>query len=260
MSQRHRVDAFGIQSNSAFKRMAFVLVLLAGISGSAFAADYCYDEGDGCVYDTLEDAEAAMRADAKWLGDGDLAVHVGTEPYLNDRLKLRYKVPDRRADAIYGPMYFADMGIKGEGRFGCMPDGADPRPGYSDWCGSEANLIAQAQTHLLTGWPGCTLTGTTVQGEYSSPNLQGVSSSRYGKVEFNYRSMRTTANCPTTTQTWNWTLHKETTVECRSGFRAITMPVVEGEFETENLCSFVETLFRPNEAFLTAPIRQCASW
>jgi hypothetical protein len=147
------------------------------------------------LFSTLDDAEAAIRNSTAYHGAASRLEHVQTVQLGSATLRMQYWLRKRPADLVYGPMFYADLGIYGQGKGDCNVPAPDPASGYNDWCGSEPTLIGSVERTLATKWPGCTVGGSSVRSDYSaSPSLNGTSTSTRGTVNFSFKGMTTTAS------------------------------------------------------------------
>lgn len=209
----------------------------------------------GC-FDTLEKAEAALRSSTSYYGAADQLEHVFTTQRPTGGLEMKYGLRKRPADTFYGPMFFADLGLYGEGKGDCAAPAADPSSNYNNWCGDEAALISSVQRTLGTKWPGCTITGSTMRDDYDPPSLNGSQSSTRGTVSFFFKEMTTTADCQNgSTRKHDWLLEKRKTLYCPVGFYPIVGAVVDGTLETTNLCQ----PRNDDYAYIRVPVQQCGS-
>lgn len=240
-----------------------LLLLIALLAGAGAVAAvlaptqppaYCTKDF-GC-FDRLEKAEAAIRTSTGYYGAADQLEHVRTTQGPVGSLEMDYGLRKRPADTFYGPMFYADLGVYGQGKGDCAAPAADPSPGYSDWCGDEAALIGSVQRTLATKWPGCTINGSSMRDDYNAPSLNGTSSSTRGTVNFFFKGMTTTANCANgSTRSHDWSLQKHKTLYCSTGFHPIGGSVVDGMLETTNLCQ----PRNDDYTYIRVPIRQCGS-
>lgn len=240
-----------------------LLLLIALLAGAGAVAAvlaptqppaYCTRDF-GC-FDRLEKAEAAIRASTGYYGAADQLEHVRTTQGPVGTLEMDYGLRKRPADTFHGPMFYADLGVYGQGKGDCAAPAADPSPGYNDWCGDEAALIGSVQRTLATKWPGCTINGSSMRDDYNAPSLNGTSSSTRGTVNFFFKGMTTTANCANgSTRSHDWSLQKHKTLYCSTGFYPIAGSVVDGTLETTNLCQ----PRNDDYTYIRVPIRQCGS-
>jgi RHS repeat-associated protein len=209
------------------------------------------------VFSTLDDAEAALRSSTAYYGAAGQLEHVQTIQMGSATLRMQYWLRNRPADLVNGPMFYADLGIYGQGKGDCNVPAPDPSSGYSDWCGSESTLIGSVERTLATKWPGCTITGSSLRTDYSAnPSLSGTTASTRGTVSFGFKGMTTTANCTNgTTKSHNWSLQKHKTLYCSTGFYPISGVVSDATLLSANHC-------QPRNddiAWIEVPIRQCGS-
>lgn len=211
------------------------------------------------VFSTMDQAEAVMRADPDYYGAGDQLEHFNTAEIRPGTLRLQYAVRDRRADTFYGPMYFGDAGIYGQGKHGCSVAPPDPKYAAADWCGDESALITAVQNKLQSVWAGCTINGTTSSQGYANPSLVGtLNPINHGDVRYlQLKLLTTTATCTSgaTTRSHQWKITKRTTLYCRNGFKPIGMTVNEATLEQDNVCE----ARNDDVAWVEAPIQQCGS-
>lgn len=78
---------------------------VAQVVGPTPAPAYCYgNNADAQICrPTLDQAEAAMRADPLLKGAGDVVEHFATAPMSADTLRQQYAIMDRRAESIGVP-------------------------------------------------------------------------------------------------------------------------------------------------------------
>ncbi len=208
-------------------------------------------------FDTLEKAEAAIRSSTAYYGAADQLEHVQTVQMTPTTLRMQYWLRKRPANTFYEPMFYADLGIYGQGKGDCNVPASDPASAYNDWCGSESTLIGSVQRTLQTKWPGCTIAGSSMRSDYSAtPSLNGVSSSTRGTVNFFFKGMTTTANCQNgTTKSHNWSLQKHKTLYCSTGFYPVSGNITDATLQTANLCQPRNS----DIAWINVPIQQCGS-
>ncbi|MBX3712655.1 MAG: type IV secretion protein Rhs [Lysobacter sp.] len=213
------------------------------------------------IFSTMDQAEAVMRADPDFYGAGDQLEHFNTAEIRPGTLRLQYTVRDRRADTFYGPMYFGDAGIYGQGKHGCSVAPPDPKYATSgDWCGDETALITAVENKLRGIWSGCTINGTVTSESsegYANPSLVGtLNPITHGEVRYlKLRLVKTTATCTSgaTIRTHEWKISKRTTLYCRNGYQPIGMAVNEATLEQDNVCK----ARNGSVAWVEAPIQQC---
>lgn len=225
--------------------LLFICASLAGTgSVSAQALDptrFCYipqSTTAAICSDTLQDAESTMRADpylqsvASYLERMELDTSVATTNRNSPQASFYYQAKNRAPAAQY-TMYAAQLSTAaGNGGFGCAPAAQDPHAPYTDWCDSEAGLLATAQQRLqATDLSGCRITGTTLtvdnaaqQGgliERDSGNpVRGLVRLGQG-YDVSYRTYRTDASCPNSTpveQSITWRVKRHTTFLCVNGY------------------------------------------
>jgi RHS repeat-associated protein len=209
------------------------------------------------TFPTLDDAEAALRNSTAYYGAANQLEHVQTIQMGPSTLRMQYWLRKRPADLVNGPMFYADLGIYGQGKGDCNVPAPDPGSGYNDWCGSEPTLIGSVERTLATKWPGCTITGSSLRTDYSAnPSLSGTTASTRGTVSFGFKGMTTTANCTNgTTKSHNWSLQKHKTLYCSTGFYPVSGVVSDATLLSANHC-------QPRNddiAWIDTPIRQCGS-
>lgn len=211
------------------------------------------------VFSTMDQAEAVMRADPDYYGAGDLLEHIATAEIRPGTLRFQFAVRQRRADTFYGPMYFGDAGIYGQGKHGCSAAPPDPKYAAADWCGDENALITAVQNKLQGVWAGCTINGTISSQGYANPSLVGtLNPINHGDVRYQQlKLLTTTATCTSgaTTRSHQWKITKRTTLYCRNGFKPIGMTVNEATLEQDNVCE----ARNDDVAWVEAPIQQCGS-
>jgi RHS repeat-associated protein len=243
-------------------RGRFLLVLVALIAAGAIAQVVAptppptYVTATG-TFPTLDDAEAALRSSTAYYGAANQLEHVQTLQMGPSTLRMQYWLRKRPADLVNGPMFYADLGIYGQGKGDCNVPAPDPGSGYSDWCGSESTLTGSVERELATKWPGCTITGSSLRTDYSAnPSLSGTTASTRGTVSFGFKGMTTTANCTNgTTKSHNWSLQKHKTLYCSTGFYPVSGVVSDATLLSANHC-------QPRNddiAWIDTPIRQCGS-
>ncbi|MFZ2755061.1 MAG: DUF6531 domain-containing protein, partial [Lysobacteraceae bacterium] len=263
-----------------------MLVMCAWISmagtASAQSVDltkFCYIQRSttsAICSDTLQDAEATMRADpyfqpvAAYLERRELGTSLITTNRDNPHTTFYYQAKHRTPVTQY-TMYAAELSSSaGSGGFGCTPAAQDPNSPYPDWCESEASLLTTAQQRLLsTDLAGCSLTGTTLtvdnalqQGgliERDSANPQrGFIRLGYG-YDTLYRTYRTDASCPGSTpesppvaESIIWRVKRHTTFLCVNGYS----PTLGYVSLTNGLWCVPSN---EDIAPITGPVKQCAS-
>ena len=247
-----------------YGRLLFVLTALVGVGAIAqvvtSTSPPVFRTGSTTqTFSTLDDAEAAMRADSAYFGAAGQLEHFQTMQIRPDTLRLQYALRERTAVTFYGAMYFADIGPYGQGKGSCTVLPPDPKYATANWCGSEPALIAAVEQKLRTVWPDCTLTGTSVTHDYARPQLEPTFSPiTHGDVRYqDAKQFTTTATCTSgaATRSHDWNISKKTTLHCSTGFQPIGMPVNEATLEQDNVC-------RPRNddvAWIEAPIQQCGS-
>jgi RHS repeat-associated protein len=206
-------------------------------------------------FNTLEEAEAAIRSNTAYFGaEGELE-HVLSSVVGPGRLWMRYKIKDRPADRHYAAMYSLHSAVAGHGKPGCSTPAADPSYANEGYCGSESQLYAYAVSKYQNQWPGCTVT-TAQLSEYSVPSVAK------GLISFwvNYttpNTYRTKVDCPGLSPNYHqWEIGKRVPFYCAAGFENnFGLPVVGEDYGSMNLCK----PRRNDISFIEAPIRQCGS-
>jgi RHS repeat-associated protein len=222
--------------------------------------------------DTLQDAEATMRADpyfqtvAAYLERMEIGTSLLTTNRSNAQATFYYQAKHRAPVTKY-TMYAAQLSsAAGNGGFGCTPPAQDPNAPYTDWCDSEASLLATAQQRLLaTDLAGCTITGTTLTVDNAAQPVSTIEPdstnpqrglARLGNgYDVAYRTYRTDANCPSSTpvaQSISWRVKRHTTFLCINGFLA----------QGTNLASADGLWCVPSNGDIgpiLGPVKQCAS-
>jgi RHS repeat-associated protein len=251
-----------------FRLPGRLLLLLAALAGAGAIAQVATSTSPPVfrtnsttqIFSTMDQAEAVMRADPDFYGAGDQLEHFNTAEIRPGTLRLQYTVRDRRADTFYGPMYFGDAGIYGQGKHGCSVAPPDPKYATSaDWCGDETALITAVENKLRGIWSGCTINGTVSSQGYANPSLVGtLNPITHGDVRYlQLKLVKTTATCTSgaATRTHEWKISKRTTLYCRNGYQPIGMAVNEATLEQDNVCK----ARNGSVAWVEAPIQQCGS-
>lgn len=240
---------------------AVVVMLLAAFAVSGQSTEpsappqYCYGFNAAWCGDSLDKAEAFMRADPDVLGLGSYLEQAGTQRTSATSAFFYYKVKNRPADTLTAPMYQADLGPYGAGAAACSPRAEDPSPEYDRWCASEVNLIYAVEAFLRTKWTDCSVDGTSALGDYGVGGLTGSTLSVRGTVRYGARKMRTTGRCSNAqTIVLDWNLDKHRGYYCREGFYPATLsPVNDATLAEDTHC-----LPKFNDlARIRGPIQQC---
>lgn len=123
-------------------------------------------------YNTIDQAETGLRSGNLYYGVDALLEHMATIQMSATTLRMQYWIRRRPATTFYGPMYYADIGLYGQGKGSCATLPPDPKYATADWCGDEAALIAAVEQRLASSWTGCTITGSTPFQNYAAPRDQ----------------------------------------------------------------------------------------
>jgi len=209
-------------------------------------------------YDTIDQAETGLRSGNLYYGVDSLLEHMATVQMTATTLRMQYWIRRRPATTFYGPMYYADIGLYGQGKGSCATLPPDPKYATADWCGDEAALIASVEQRLASSWTGCTITGSTPFQDYADPVINPtLNPITHADVLYDQSKRLTTqATCTSgATKSWNWVITKKETLYCQDGFRPVGMIVDEATYKQANVC-------RPRNtdiAYITVPIQQCAT-
>ena len=199
-----------------------------------------------------------MRSGNLYYGVDALLEHMATIQMSATTLRMQYWIRRRPATTFYGPMYYADIGLYGQGKGSCATLPPDPKYATADWCGDEAALIAAVEQRLASSWTGCTITGSTPFQDYAAPVINPtLNPITHADVLYSQsKRLTTTATCGNgTSKSWDWVITKKETLYCQDGFRPVGMSVDEATYKQANVC-------RPRNtdiAYITVPIQQCAT-
>jgi len=209
-------------------------------------------------YNTIDQAETGLRSGNLYYGVDALLEHMATIQMSATTLRMQYWIRRRPATTFYGPMYYADIGLYGQGKGSCATLPPDPKYATADWCGDEAALIAAVEQRLASSWTGCTITGSTPFQDYAAPVINPtLNPITHADVLYSQsKRLTTTATCGNgTSRSWDWVITKKETLYCQDGFRPLGMSVDEATYKQANVC-------RPRNtdiAYITVPIQQCAT-
>ena len=209
-------------------------------------------------YNTIDQAETGLRSGNLYYGVDALLEHMATIQMSATTLRMQYWIRRRPATTFYGPMYYADIGLYGQGKGSCATLPPDPKYATADWCGDEAALIAAVEQRLASSWTGCTITGSTPFQDYAAPVINPtLNPITHADVLYSQsKRLTTTATCSNgTSKSWDWVITKKETLYCQDGFRPVGMSVDEATYKQANVC-------RPRNtdiAYITVPIQQCAN-
>ena len=209
-------------------------------------------------FNTLDDAEAAIRGSTSYYGAASQLEHIQTVQLNATTLRMQYWLRERPAETFYGAMFTADLGVYGQGKGSCAVLPPDPKYAKAEWCGSESALIAAVEQKLATTWSGCTLNGTSINSDYGRTSLVPTFSPiTHADVRYlDDKDFTTRATCTNgTTKAHEWSISNRTTLYCSAGFQPKSMVVNEATLTQENVC-------KPrNEdiAWINVPIQQCGS-
>ncbi len=242
---------------SGSRRWLLLIALLVGVGAVAAAVlaptpapTYC--NGSGC-YDTLDEAESAMRGGTAYKGADALLEHMNTAQFSPTTLRMQYWLRKRPADLVRTPSYFANYGPRGTSTGACtLGDDQTALPG---WCADLGALTSLAQSRMQAARPGCTVTGTVITDEFDAPGMESSTSAR-GIVNYGLASYLTSGTC-INGSTWSelWSVAKKRPVYCRTGFRPIFAAVNDATLAQDNVCEGQNG----DVAYINVPIQQCGS-
>lgn len=259
-------DAMACRGRPSRRRMlgALSVVLLAALAIVGAVAQVVpttppptYCTSSNC-YNTIDQAETGLRSGNLYYGVDALLEHMATIQMSATTLRMQYWIRRRPATTFYGPMYYADIGLYGQGKGSCATLPPDPKYATADWCGDEAALIAAVEQRLASSWTGCTITGSTPFQNYAAPVINPtLNPITHADVLYSQsKRLTTTATCSNgTSKSWDWVITKKETLYCQDGFRPVGMSVDEATYKQANVC-------RPRNtdiAYITVPIQQCAN-
>jgi RHS repeat-associated protein len=205
-------------------------------------------------FDTLEKAEAAIRANTAYQGAQGELEHIDTLSNGQGRLWLRYVVKERPAELMHDPAYRLASAIAGYGNNGCSEPASDPAY-REDHCGNEASLVAHAERKFRERWPNCTITTTSV--EYADPRFEVATLSNVIRFD-KPKKFETRAEC-TQAGVWyehDWEIGKRVPFYCPVGYTANNPLVVDANaYQQQNACRPK----RDDKSRIDAPIQQCGN-
>ncbi len=253
---------------TAFHRGAMRLVILlalGGISAPALAqtaAQFCYQGTPQQCRDTLDKAEAAMRAAPENASVATLLEQdVPTFQLSTQTASYLYRIKDQPTSAFYGPSYQTGNGTDSlaVGGHGCTPS-ADPNLGTT-WCTDETELVGKAVEKYRLMYPACSFTSATqIQdlriAPYSSVAANDQFVVQYGHVYYGQRMYRTTRTCPGGTEDLVFPIFKTATYTCAAGYSRVSDSIANdgiGDLTLPVLCRSARL------ATINGPIQQVAS-
>lgn len=228
---------------------------VAQVVGPTPAPNFCYGNNfDAQICrPTLDQAEAAMRADPRLKGAGDVAEHFATVQTGLTTVRQQYAVLDRRAESIGVPAYFGDFGASGNSNGDCIL--GEDQTGLPGWCASEAQVVELGKAAVRRQFPACIQGSTTIVGEYSLPILNPVYNTTRGRISYGQRRYLVEMLCVDGPYTKDFHVLKQRPAYCRTGFKTISGAVLDELLTQDFLCTALED----SVVFINAPIQQCGS-
>lgn len=239
------------------------LLLLAAALGAAAALaqviappvppPYCYSRATSC-HASLDEAEAAIRADPYFRGAGDAVEHVGSFQVDATWIRMQYRLRDRPAESIGTPAYWGDFGSYGNSRGKCAL--SDDQVALPGWCASEDQVIGIAQDTIRLRFPTC-LQGTPRRvDDYFQPYLLPVTNTVRGIIDYKYRRYEVDLTCTDGgSYTKNFFVLKQRPMYCRAGFESILGDVLEEFLAEDYVCQPQQS----QQVTVLTPIQQCGS-
>ena len=228
---------------------------VAQVAGPTPAPTYCYgNNADPQICrPTLDQAEAAMRADPLLKGAGDVVEHFATTPMSADTLRQQYAIMDRRAESIGVPAYFGDFGAFGNSNGDCTL--GEDQTGLPGWCASESQVVELGKAAVRRQFPECIPGSADLVGEYSLPTLNPVAGTSRGRISYGQRRYRANMICVDGAYTKDFYVLKQRPAYCRTGFKTISGAVIDELLTQDFLCTALED----RVVYISAPIQQCGS-
>lgn len=266
---QHGQGRNGIRMTWQWGAMRLLLVLVfAGIGVPAFAqttAQFCYDSTPQQCRDTLDEAEAAMRAAPENASIATLLEQDAPVFQLSAQTVSHvYRVKDQPALALYAPSYQtgsvgAGGGYLPVGGHGCAP-GTDPHLG-STWCTDETELVGKAVEKYRAMYPNCTFTGASeVQNlrvdPYRTVSANNTITVLYGSVRYGWKNYRTTRTCSSGSDDLVFPIYKEASYTCAAGYNRVSDSTANDGIDDLTLPMLCRTA---RFATITGPIQQVAS-
>lgn len=266
---QHGQGRNGIRMTWQWGAMRLLLVLVfAGIGVPAFAqttAQFCYDSTPQQCRDTLDEAEAAMRAAPENASIATLLEQDAPVFQLSAQTASHvYRVKDQPALALYAPSY--QTGSVGSGG-GYLPVGGhgcasstDPHLG-STWCTDETELVAKAVEKYRAMYPNCTFTGASeVQNlrvdPYRTVSANNTITVLYGSVRYGWKNYRTIRTCSSGSDDLVFPIYKEASYTCAAGYERVSDSTANDGIDDLTLPMLCRTA---RFATINGPIQQVAS-
>lgn len=250
-------------------RLLTVMALaFAGIGVPAFAqttTQFCYDSTPQQCRDTLDQAEAAMRAAPENASIATLLEQdVPVFQLAAQTASHVYRVKDQPALALYAPSYQtgtvgAGGGYLPVGGHGCSSS-TDPHLGNS-WCNDETELVGKAVEKYRAMYPNCTFTGASEVQDLRVEPYRTVSANNtvtvlYGSVRYGWKNYRTTRTCSSGSDDLVFPIYKEASYTCAAGYTRVSDSTANDGIEDLTLPMLCRTA---RFATINGPIQQVAS-
>jgi RHS repeat-associated protein len=257
-SSRRHVLLSRIRWLRGWRGLLLVAAMLGGAVALALAQviappSYCYSRATAC-HPSLDEAEAAMRADAYFQGAGDAVEHIGSYQTGATWMRLQYGLRKRPAESIGIPAYWGDFGSYGNSQGKCAL--SEDQVALPGWCASEEQVVSLGQDEIRKRFPTCLQGAPRRVRDYSSPFLVPVINTVRGKVNYDYRYYEVDLTCTDGgSYTKSFFVLKQRPLYCRTGFESIRGDVLDEFLTQDYLCQPIQDLL----VTILTPIQQCGS-
>jgi RHS repeat-associated protein len=239
------------------------LILLVATLGAAAALaqviappvppPYCYSRAPAC-HSSLDEAEAAIRADPYFQGAGDAVEHVGSFQVGATLMHMQYRLRDRPAESIGTAAYWGDFGSYGNSQGKCAL--SDDQVALPGWCASEDQVIGLAQDAIRLRFPTCLQGAPRRVRDYFPPYLLPVTDTVRGTIDYKYRYYEVDLTCTDGgSYTKSFFVLKQRPMYCRTGFKSILGDVLEEFLAQDYLCQPRQG----QQVTILTSIQQCGS-
>ncbi|MFZ2753086.1 MAG: RHS repeat-associated core domain-containing protein [Lysobacteraceae bacterium] len=248
--------------------MRLLVLVFAGIgvpASAQTAAQFCYQGTTQQCRDTLDQAEAAMRAAPENASIATLLEQDAPVFQLSAQTTSHvYRVKDQPALALYAPSYQtgsvgAGGGYLPVGGHGCSSS-TDPHLG-STWCTDETELVGKAVEKYRAMYPNCTFTGASEVQDlrvdpYRTVSANNTATVLYGSVRYGWKNYRTTRTCSSGSDDLVFPIYKEASYTCAAGYTRVSDSTANDGVDDLTLPMLCRT---DRFATITGPIQQVAS-
>ncbi len=243
--------------------MALVFAGMSVSVSAQTATQFCYQGTTQQCRDTLDEAEAAMRAAPENASFSTLLEQdVPLLQLSTQTVSVIYRIKDQPATPLHTPSYQTGNGdgSLAVGGHGCTPS-ADPHLGTT-WCVDEAELVGKAVEKYRLMYPNCSFTGATLVEDLRVAPYKSVLANNFvtvlnGEVRYGVKNYRTTRTCTSGTTDLIFPINKTASFTCAAGYERLgDFPANDGigDLTLPALCA-KRTVVKT----ITGPVQQVAS-